>query len=145
MDNKLYRLMNWPDIEGIVYGESEKPSSLLGGHLCSDGYLIQVFRPDAVSVSVNIKGKSKPVLMEKVDEAGFFATLIPSKKNISYTLTMEDIKGRTTTFVDPYSFDTLTDEKRLKAFAAGNEKNADEVLGSRVITANKVEGVLLSH
>ncbi|MGN0319004.1 MAG: 1,4-alpha-glucan branching protein GlgB [Lachnospira sp.] len=144
MDNKLYKLMNWPDIEGIVYGESENPSELLGGHLCKEGFLIQAFRPDAVSLSVNVAGKAKSVAMEKVDEAGFFAVLIPSKKAVSYTFTMEDIRGKTSTFEDPYSFGTVTDERKLKAFAAGNEKNAAEIFGGRVTTVNKVKGVLFT-
>lgn len=43
MDNKLYKLMDWPAIEEIVYSESSQPCSILGGHLVKEGYLIQVF------------------------------------------------------------------------------------------------------
>ena len=42
MDNKLYKLMDWPAIEEIVYSESSQPCSILGGHLVKEGYLIQV-------------------------------------------------------------------------------------------------------
>ena len=81
MDNKLYKLMDWPAIEEIVYSESSQPCSILGGHLVKEGYLIQVFRPDAVSVSVSVSERKRAIQLEKVDDAGFFAALIPIKKN----------------------------------------------------------------
>ena len=30
MNKNLYGLMNWPEIEGIVYAECDKPKELLG-------------------------------------------------------------------------------------------------------------------
>ena len=70
MNKNLYGLMNWPDVEGIVYAECDKPKALLGGHICDKGFLVQIFRPDAVSVHLNIDGRKSSVSMEKVDEAG---------------------------------------------------------------------------
>ena len=32
MNNKLYKLMNWPRIEGIVYSEEANPQEILGVH-----------------------------------------------------------------------------------------------------------------
>ena len=78
MNKKLYSVMNWPEIEGIVYAEASNPFSLLGSHSIKEGNLIQIFRPDAVAVAVKVDGKNYE--LEKVDEAGFFACLISSKK-----------------------------------------------------------------
>ena len=33
MNNKLYKLMNWPDIEEIIYSESDNPHRTLGAHV----------------------------------------------------------------------------------------------------------------
>ena len=77
MDNKLYKLMDWPAIEEIVYSECSHPKRILGGHRVKEGFLIQVFRPDAVQVSVSVSERKKKVQMEKVDDAGFFAALLP--------------------------------------------------------------------
>ena len=55
MDNKLYKLMDWPAIEEIVYSESSQPCSILGGHLVKEGYLIRVFRPDAALLNLMIE------------------------------------------------------------------------------------------
>ena len=104
MDNKLYKLMDWPAIEEIVYSESSQPCSILGGHLVKEGYLIQVFRPDAVSVSVSVSERKRAIQLEKVDDAGFFAALIPIKKNVKYVLNIEDKNGHITRLRDPYSF-----------------------------------------
>ena len=41
MNGKVYNLMNWPEIEGITYCESDKPGELLGGHLVKEGFLIR--------------------------------------------------------------------------------------------------------
>jgi 1,4-alpha-glucan branching enzyme len=49
MNKNLYGLMNWPEIEGIVYAECDKPKELLGAHVTSKGLLIQIMRPDAVA------------------------------------------------------------------------------------------------
>ena len=86
MDNRLYKLMDWPSIEEIVYSESSHPKRILGGHRVKEGFLIQVFRPDAVQISVSVSERKKNVQMEKVDDAGFFAALIPLKKSVKYFL-----------------------------------------------------------
>ena len=78
MIKKLYGLMNWPEIEGIVYAECDKPKELLGAHVTGKGLLILIMRPDAVAVKLHIDGRKTAVNMEKVDEAGFFAALVSS-------------------------------------------------------------------
>lgn len=132
--------MNWPDIEGIVYSECDNPRSLLGGHATQYGYLIQVFRPDAVEVIVNVNNKQK-IKMEKVDENGFFATLLPLKTKVKYTLIIENIKGEKKEIADPYEFKPVTHNSRLKAYNAGNCNNVYEYLGAHLCTAEGVEGV----
>ena len=121
MDNKLYKLMDWPAIEEIVYSESSQPCSILGGHLVKEGYLIQVFRPDAVSVSVSVSERKRAIQLEKVDDAGFFAALIPIKKNVKYVLNIEDKNGHITRLRDPYSFGRF--DKKLYLTSSQQELN----------------------
>ena len=42
MNDKLYKLMNWRDIEEIVYSESDDPHRLLGAHRAGSKLLIQM-------------------------------------------------------------------------------------------------------
>ena len=59
MNDKLYKLMNWPDIEEIVYSECDDSHILLGAHKAGSKLLIQAFFPNARAVSVrSIDGKT---------------------------------------------------------------------------------------
>lgn len=41
MTKKLYKLMNWAEIEGIVYSEEDNPHKLLGITQVTGGTLVQ--------------------------------------------------------------------------------------------------------
>lgn len=47
MTKKLYKMMNWPVIEEIIYSESQDPHATLGPHVQGNGTLIQAFFPGA--------------------------------------------------------------------------------------------------
>ena len=144
MNKNLYGLMNWPEIEGIVYAECDKPKELLGAHVTSKGLLIQIMRPDAVAVKLHIDGRKTAVNMEKVDESGFFAALVSSKKKLSYTYSVEKVNGEVTEYTDPYAFANVTKPEDYKAFLAGEEKNAAHIFGAHERTVNGVKGVLFN-
>ena len=40
MTKKLYKMMNWPEIEGIIYSECDKPHDLLGPHIIKNKIVI---------------------------------------------------------------------------------------------------------
>lgn len=141
MNHSVYNLMNWPDIEEIVYSECSNPHRLLGAHMCKEGMLIQIFRPDAVEVKVNIAGRKKDYICEKVDEAGYFAVLIPVRKLTAYTITAEDVRGRKVTYIDPYACDTALTEEQLKKAAAGDDYSVQNTLGAHETTVNGIRGV----
>ena len=144
MNKNLYGLMNWPEIEGIVYAECDKPKELLGAHVTSKGLLIQIMRPDAVTVKLHIDGRKTAVNMEKVDEAGFFAALVSSKKKLSYTYSVEKVNGEVIEYSDPYAFENVTKADSYKAFLAGEEMNAAGIFGAHETIVNGVSGVLFT-
>ncbi len=79
MNVKLYDLMDWPGIEGIVYAEQDNPHEVLGAKQLKSEVLIRAFFPDAKAVTVVTEVKRKAYSMELADEAGYFAVLIPGK------------------------------------------------------------------
>ena len=83
MDNRLYKLMDWPSIEEIVYSESSHPKRILGGHRVKEGSLFRCSGPDAVQISVSVSERKKNVQMEKVDDAGFLLHLFRLKRVLS--------------------------------------------------------------
>ena len=85
MNEKLYRLMNWPEIEAIIYSEEDDPHRLLGPHQEGNATVVQAFYPGAVSMELKLPGQ-KTVEMEQADEAGYYAALVGGKEIGSYTL-----------------------------------------------------------
>ena len=77
MNSKLYKMMNWPEIEEIIYSDGDNPHRILGAHKVGSNYLVQAFFPDAVSVSVYVDNHKKSYEMELADEAGFYAAIVP--------------------------------------------------------------------
>ncbi len=137
MNKKLYRLMNWPEIEGVVYAEETDPYRVLGFRTVGANTLFQTFIPDAEKVSlVTRKGKEEIVTpMEQADENGFFAVLYPGKPGeagYEYEYTKNGETARTR---DAYAYTGYEIKK------TDLQKNLYEVLGAQVMTLKKTRGV----
>ena len=155
MGNRLYDLMDWPSIEGVVYSECDEPMELLGGRICKDGFLIQTFAPDAVEMNVRVDGRKKLYPMEKMDEAGFFAVLLPGRKKISYTFVKEDIYGKKTEYKDIYSYGRQEcmqallkisqngrSEYNINKFMTGSAQDAYKYMGSHEEVVDGISGMI---
>lgn len=155
MGNRLYDLMDWPSIEGVVYSECDEPMELLGGRICKDGFLIQTFAPDAVEMNVRVDGRKKLYPMEKMDEAGFFAVLLPGRKKISYTFVKEDIYGKKTEYKDIYSYGRQEcmqallkisqngrSEYNINKFMTGSALDAYKYMGSHEAVVDGISGMI---
>lgn len=155
MGNRLYDLMDWPSIEGVVYSECDEPMELLGGRICKDGFLIQTFAPDAVEMNVRVDGRKKLYSMEKMDEAGFFAVLLPGRKKVSYTFVKEDIYGKKTEYKDIYSYGRQEcmqallkisqngrSEYNINKFMTGSAQDAYKYMGSHEAVVDGISGMI---
>ena len=81
MTKKLYELMNWPEIEELIYSESDNPHKLLGPHKSGRQTLVQAYFPGAEEAEIVFEGTGETVKMEQADEDGFFAALLPQKES----------------------------------------------------------------
>lgn len=152
MKDKLYKMMNWPEIEAVVYGEEGRPQSILGRHTVSSYTLFQTFQPDAKSVVLVIEddknlSKTKEYTMELADEAGFYAIAILGKIKNRYHYTVTDMKGTRHTVYDPYDpsiYESVIELKKsdLDDFSDGGMYHAHKMLGSQSVTAGGHKGVL---
>ena len=140
MNAKLYKLMNWARIEGVVYSEEDNPHEILGAQAVNGGTLIQTFQPHAAKVSVKIEGTDKLIPMEMVDEEGFFAVLIKEKNVYRYTYysvykdkTQHEIK-------ESYNYAPMISEKDAKKFNAGLHYEIYDFLGAHTKTMEGVRG-----
>ncbi len=141
MDKKLYDLMNWPEIEGVVYSECDNPRDLLGGHVMGSGFVVQAYNPQAKQMWVNVPSKKKSYKMELVDDEGYFVVMIPGKRSVKYTLTYEDARGNRIEYEDAYRFPSQITESALKAFSAGICYDVYKWMGSHVCEIDGVKGV----
>ena len=141
MNDKLYNLMNWPEIEAIVYAECEDPGKILGEHITDKGLLIQVYMPFAKKVVLIKDEDSTSYTMEMVDENGFFAILLRGKKKIKYTLSITHQDGTIEEIVDPYMFESQITVKDVKRFIEGTEPEAYKILGAHETAVDGIKGV----
>lgn len=143
MTNKLYKLMDWAAIEGIVYSEEDQPQNILGVHPVTGGNLVQMFYPEAVEATLHTKNKE--YAMEMADDAGFFAVLIPktvSLEKYSFSVKMED--GSTDTFYDSYAYEPVISKKDTEKFNAGIHYEIYHLLGAHPYVIDGVHGVLFA-
>ena len=139
MNDKLYKLMNWRDIEEIVYSESDDPHRLLGAHRAGSKLLIQAFFPDAKSVTVRSADGSKAYPMECADSAGFYAVLVPEKADFSYEYLVND-GTKEVRKKEVYRYDPIITRKDTEKFHAGVHYTIYQVLGAHTMTVDGVAG-----
>jgi len=141
MDKKLFGLMDWSKIEAIVYSEEEHPRECLGAYVTKQGLLIQTFLPGVKSVAVRILSTNDEFPMQRMDEAGFYAVLLPKKKLVQYIYVVEFENGEKKEIMDSYVFDTQITKQDTVKFNAGIHYTIYEKLGAHQIEINGVKGV----
>ena len=144
MDNKLYKMMNWPAIEEIIYSESSNPHAILGPHPFGNGTLIQAYIPYAKKVSIQILKDMSETDMEMADEDGFFALWLPVKKLGSYQYIVTDIKGNVSIMQDAYRHESLITKEDEKLFGNAIHYTIYEKLGAHPMSLDGEDGVYFS-
>lgn len=143
MDKKLYKLMNWPEIEAIEYSEECNPFKVLGPRIVGKSCLICAFFKSAIGVDVvtTVAKKETYYPMTVVDEDGFFAVLIPGKIPASYEYLVK-YKDKELRLPDPYAFSGYgLKNEELTKLRTGTFYDAYRFLGAHEMTVNKVKGV----
>lgn len=154
MNKKLYKLMNWPQIEEIIYSECDNPHALLGPHKSGGQVLLQAFFPGAKAVEVKWNGTGtgaasdaiwkKNLEMEIADEDGYFAALIPAKSLPAYCYVVTDEDGTQHEYGDPYRFAPQITKEDTDKFKNGIHYTVYEKLGAHPMELDGCEGVLFA-
>ena len=142
MKDKLYKMMSWPQIEAIVYGEEGNPQTILGRHYVSAYTLYQTFIPSAESVELHIEGSKKKYAMELADESGFFAIAINGKETRDYYYQVNYSDGSSKILHDPYIFDCNLSKKEKASWNKGNCLDAYRLMGAHFVDINGYEGIV---
>ena len=86
MSDKLYKLMDRRNIEGVLYADIDNPKVVLGAKEVKEGYLIQALVPDAVEAFVKFDGEKTLHQMEEMEEGGYYAVLLSKKGKGPYKI-----------------------------------------------------------
>ncbi len=140
MDKKLYKILNWKEIEDIVYSESDDPHRILGPHRAGNKLLVQAFFPNAVSVKIRSLDGVKAYPMERVDEAGFYAALLPEKVSFAYEYLVNDGR-RERVRKETYRYKPVITKADTDKFEAGIHYTVYEILGAHLMTIDGVSGM----
>lgn len=124
----------------LADGTLAAPFDVLGIHPAEtgSGKVVRAFVTWARSVSLVRDGKRTP--MQRLHEAGLFEADFPDEDFFEYRLAVEDEDGRVWEIEDAYRFGPVVDEIRVRAFLEGREHRVHQVLGSRPLTHEGVEG-----
>lgn len=137
MGSKLYDLMDWRNIEGVLYADLDNPNVVLGIQNIKNEKLVQVFQPDAVKVDIIFDGSGKKYETEEVDDF-YFAVLVPKKETGLYQIKAYYGDDSTYQYYDPYEFKDILPKNELKKFNLGTNYKVYEYLGAH---KDKIEGV----
>ncbi|MDO4294102.1 MAG: 1,4-alpha-glucan branching protein GlgB [Eubacteriales bacterium] len=140
MNEKLYKRMNWPEIEAIIYSEEDNPHRLLGPHRDGKGTLVQAFYPEAVSMELCLPD-GKEQKMEQADEAGYFAVCVNRAELGAYRLRAHFADGGTDEYEDAYRFGPVITQEDTARFGAGIHYEAYRILGAHVMELDGTLGV----
>jgi 1,4-alpha-glucan branching enzyme len=130
------------EMDRIIHADHYDPYTILGPHEVDGGLIIRAFAPDTAEMAViDIHNRADRLLMDKVDDAGFFETFIPGRKVFAYDLHRVNYQGETSIGRDPYSFLPLLGEMDLYLFNEGNHYEIHKKLGAHIMEVDGATGV----
>lgn len=139
MEDKLFKYMQWPEIEAIIYSEHDRPKQILGPHKVPDGVVVQAYFPDAESCALLVKG-NEPMVMTEVDK-NYFAVLMPDKDIPKYSYQVTYGEDNVVSCRDTYAFPATIQIEHIKKFQAGIHYEIYKVLGAHPMSVQGVKGV----
>ena len=140
MSSKLYDLMDWRNIEGILYADLDDPYVVLGIQNIKNEKLVQVLQPDAIRVEIIFDESGNKYEAEEVDDS-YFAVLVPKKETGLYQVKAYYGDDKVYKHYDPYEFKDILPKNQLKKFNLGTNYNVYEYLGAHKENIQGVDGI----
>ncbi len=141
MADKLYEMMDWPEIEAVVYSEENSPRNILGPRVTADGLLVQCYFPERTEVRVKVLSDEKIYPMVLEDEGGFFAALLPYREMVDYVYLVKEGEEEVREYRDAYAFPAQITFEEEQQFTNGICYEIYEKLGAHPMTVGGVSGV----
>ena len=133
-------------IHRIINAEHHDPFSVLGSHIVDfngkRAVAVRAFLPEAKEVSVIDVATSTEYEMTKINEDGFYETVLPGYSEVfPYKLKKVTYDNAIEIFNDPYLFLPTLTEFDLYLFNSGDHHRIYDKLGSHALETNGVSGV----
>jgi 1,4-alpha-glucan branching enzyme len=137
------------EIERIVHSAHPDPFEVLGAHIVTSAkkasLAIRAFLPDTVEAAVVNEETSEQYPMKRLHQDGFFEATVENRAQaFPYRLKKVDHSGKTTVFIDPYSFMPVLSDFDLYLMSEGTHHNQYEKLGAHEMTIGGIDGVLFA-
>ncbi|MGL4860207.1 MAG: 1,4-alpha-glucan branching protein GlgB [Enterobacteriaceae bacterium] len=128
-------------IERVITGRCADPFSLLGMHLTDSGLEVRVLMPDATAVTVIDRNTQKKVAeLSLIDQRGFFASILPRRKNPFPYQLLVNWHDHQQLLEDPYRFGPLLQELDCWLLAEGTHLRPYERLGAHPTQFDDIAG-----
>lgn len=146
MNSKLYKRMDWPKIEEIIYSECDNPHEILGPHKDGNQTLVQAYFPGAKAVTIQFEAGSDlaNAEMELADHDGFFAALIPQKALPEYEYEVISSDGSRKIMGEPYRYAPRITREDTEKFKNGIHYTVYDKLGAHPCEIDGVKGTLFA-
>lgn len=144
MDKKIYKLMNWPEIEAIVYSEECHPYNLLGPTTVGNQTLVQTFRPGVKDVFIFDEKAGVETRMECADEEGYYAALLPGKGRKDYHFNIVDAFGVESECDDAYAIRPQVNKSVYKAIQLDMKAETAKLFGAHEMNLEGKQGFLFT-
>ncbi len=133
--------INWMEVQALADAKHNDPHHILGIHECLDDVYINVYIPNARTVTAIEKAKKKKyaLVSERID--GFFSVKIRNRHKFEYELKVKYEDGTESVFIDPYVFEPVIDPIDVSRFNEGIHYEIYKKLGAHPMTVDGVEGV----
>lgn len=140
MSNKLNKLLNPIKINEIINSECDNPHEVLGPHIVGNQVLFQFFYPGAMSVKLRLMDKRKDYPMQMINEAGYFAILLPLKEMGEYRFAVSDGLNKEILVLDSYRHAPIIGHEDTDKFKNGIHYEIYELLGAHPCSMDGDEG-----
>ena len=140
MVEKLTKLMNWADVEEVVYSEASHPGNIMGRHILEGEDVLQAFLPEAKKVTVTYEGKDAVEMICVDEDSSWFAVILDDSYKGIYYYTVQYAEGDPVVIYDSYQFAPQIPAEDLERFEQGIHYELYNILGAHPMVMDGVEG-----
>ncbi|PJG84070.1 1,4-alpha-glucan branching protein GlgB [Caviibacterium pharyngocola] len=137
----MTKLVSQDVINAFFDGRHSDPFSVLGMHETDNGIEIRTLYPDACQVFVYNDQQEQVCELERIDERGFFAAVVPNTRSF-FAYRLQVCWGKDSQILeDPYRFHPMISDLDNWLLAEGSHLRPYEILGAHFMECDGVPGV----